>query len=183
MLDTIVIVLSAAFAAATFPHAFAAQSTNSSAAYKAAKEASAADYKSARAQCKSLSGNGKDVCIAEAKAARKRSNAEAEAQYKGTAKARTNAVIAAADGDYAVAKARCGSMAGNAKDVCIKDAKAAHTRTVAEATARLKSANARADAREETRAAEYKAERERCDALAGTAKDNCVRLAKAKTGG
>ena len=57
----------------------------------------------------SLSGNPKDVCVAEAKAAEKKTIAEAEAQYKNTDKARADAKIAAAEADYDVAKAKCGA--------------------------------------------------------------------------
>src|SRR4029077_19089871 len=76
------------------------------ASYNATLDKATATYKMARSQCDSLSGNGKDVCVEEAKAVEKRAKAEAKAEYKHTTKAQTNALIAAADADYAVAKAK-----------------------------------------------------------------------------
>ena len=52
--------------------------------YSAAKDRAAADYKAAKAQCDRISGNQKDVCVAEAKAAEKKAKADAEASYKNT---------------------------------------------------------------------------------------------------
>ena len=89
-----------------------------------------------------MSGNPKDVCIAEAKAAEKKAKANAEAPYKNTDTARRNARIAAAKADYDVAKAKCGDKTGNDKDVCIKEAKAAETKAIADAKATQKIAAA-----------------------------------------
>ena len=47
-------------------------------AYKAAKDTASANYKTNRAKCDSLTGNPKDVCVEEAKAARTRTKEEAE---------------------------------------------------------------------------------------------------------
>ena len=80
--------------------------------YSAAKDRTAADYKAAKAQCDRLSGNQKDVCVAEAKAAEKKAKADAEASYKNTDAARRNARIAAAEADYDVAHAKCGAKTG-----------------------------------------------------------------------
>ncbi len=124
--------------------------------YSAAKSRAEADYKAASARCDSMSGNPKDVCIAEAKAAEKKAKAEAEAQYKNTDKARADAIIAAAEADYDVAKARCDAKTGNDKDVCIKEAKAAEVKAKADAKANQKVAAARQDAREDKMDADYK---------------------------
>ena len=59
--------------------------------------------------------------------------ADVEAQHKGTAKARADARIAHADADYDVAKEKCDELTGNKKDVCMKDAKAAHAKAKADA--------------------------------------------------
>ena len=154
--------------------------TMTSAEYKAAKDQAAAQYKAAKAQCDSMSGNDKDVCIAEAKAAEKKAKAEAEAQYKHTEKAAADARIAAAEADYDVAKAKCGAKKGNDKDVCMKEAKAVETKAKADAKAGQKIASAKQDAREDKLDADYKVAVERCDALNGAAKTNCVNAAKAK---
>jgi hypothetical protein len=150
--------------------------------YKTAVDTANADYKAAHAKCDSLSGNGKDVCVEEAKAARDKSKAEAEAQYKNTPKAAKAARTTIADSDYSVAKAKCGSKAGNDKDVCIKEAKAAHVAAIADAKADKKVSDARTDAKDDKTDANYKVATEKCDALAGAAKDSCVADAKQKYG-
>lgn len=141
-----------------------------------------AQYKAAREQCKSLKGNPKDVCNAEAKAAQKKAKAQAEADKKGDEKSRSKAKVAAAEADYDVAKAKCGAKKGNDKDVCIKEAKAELTRAKADAKAGHKAADAKADARQDTRDADYKVAIEKCDAMKGDAKNKCVAQAKARFG-
>ena len=122
----------------------------------------------------------KDVCIAEAKAAEKKAKADAEAQYKNTDKARQDAAIAAAKADYDVAKEKCDDKTGNDKDVCIKEAKAAETKAIADAKATQKIAAVRQDAKEDKMDADYKVAIEKCDALSGAAKDSCVSAAKTR---
>lgn len=91
------------------------------------------DYHAADARCDGYSGNAKDVCRAEAKAQRDKAEADAKAAYQGTAKSRYDQRIAAADADYKVARQRCDELAGDDKDVCIKDADAAYARAKADA--------------------------------------------------
>ena len=162
--------------------ASSAATNDAKASYKAAKDSAAADYKVAHAKCDSLSGNGKDVCIAEAKAARVKAEQGAEVEYKHTAAAQTHARKEIADADYDVAKAKCDAKAGNDKDVCIKEAKAAKTAAVADAKADKKVADARNDAADAKRDAQYKVAAEKCDALSGAAKDGCVANAKSQFG-
>ena len=135
--------------------------------YKADKDRIESQYKSDKDQCSSMKGNAEDICKAEAKGKEKVAKAELEANYKNTAKARSDARIAHADADYDVAKEKCDDMSGNQKDVCVKQAKAAHTKAKADAkvakvdaktthNASEKRADARKDAREDTRDAQYK---------------------------
>jgi len=127
-------------------------------AYKADKDKIEAQYKADKDRCSSLSGNAKDVCQAEAKGKEKVSKAELEADYKNTDRARIDARMAKADADYDVAKEKCDDLSGNQKDVCVKEAKAAHTKAKADAkvakvdskTARA-SADKRAEARQDAR--------------------------------
>jgi hypothetical protein len=152
-----------------------------------------ATYKADKDACKSLSGNAKDICMEEAKGKEKVAKAEADAAYENTPSAREKARKAKADANYDVAKEKCDDLAGNAKDVCVKEAKAAHTRSVADAKvdrvasdeshkSAEKTAAVRRDAAEDKRDADYKVAVEKCDALAGTAKDTCVRDAKMRYG-
>jgi hypothetical protein len=159
-----------------------AATDDAKASYKAAGDSATATYKEARTKCRSLKGNPKDVCIEEAKAAEKRSKAEAEAQYKNTPKAHTKARIAAADADYAVAKEKCNAQSGNPKDVCIKEAKAVHIKAVVDAKSSKKIGDVKSDATEDKRDADYKVAIEKCDALDGPAKEACVGTAKSKYG-
>jgi hypothetical protein len=166
----------------TVATAATAKTSETRANYNATVDRASANYKMARDKCDSLSGNGKDVCVEEAKAVEKRAKADAKAQYEHTRKARTDARIAAADADYAVAKAKCGAKAGNDMNVCVEEAKAAQTKAVAEAKANKKVSDARVEAREDTREADYKVAAQKCDALSGADKDSCVSAAKAKFG-
>jgi hypothetical protein len=150
--------------------------------YKQAQDNAAAAYKVARARCDAIAGNPKDVCVAEAKAARVRTEQEAEAYYKNTLKAYTASRMKIAEANYDLDKAKCGAFAGNEKDVCISQAKATLVATEADAKADKKAMEARADAREDKRTAEYKVAREKCDAFAGAAKDSCMSAAKAQYG-
>lgn len=161
--------------------------------YKAAKEKIEADHKAAKAACTSLSGNAKDICVVEAKGKEKVAAADLEASYTPGAKTAYKARVAKAEADYAVAKERCDDMAGNAKDVCVKEAKSALVKGRADAKVdrvaaetRDEGAARRADARDEASAdkrdAEFNVALEKCDSLAGAAKESCVSSAKAGFG-
>jgi hypothetical protein len=126
-----------------------------------------------------MSGNAKDVCQAEAKAARTKTVAEAEMTYKGTPKAHESAMKDVAKADYNVAKERCDDKAGNDKDVCVKEAKAALTKAEADAKMQNKVSDARSSATDDKMDANYKVAAAKCDAMAGTAKDSCMDQAKA----
>ncbi|WDZ97146.1 cell envelope biogenesis protein TolA [Herbaspirillum sp. WKF16] len=89
---------------------------------------------------------------------------------------------AKAEEDYKVAKKKCGPLKGNDKDVCQKEAKAAHESAVADAKAKQKGADATKDARKDKNDANYDVAKEKCDALSGDAKDKCVADAKSKYG-
>jgi hypothetical protein len=162
--------------------AIAAPTAEARAAYVQEKDRAEADYKVARAKCEAIAGNPRAVCKAEAEAARVRTREEASALYKNTLKAFTASRLKIADANYAVDKAKCEAHTGNDKDVCIKQAKATLIAAQADATADKKAIEARTDARDDKRTAEYKVALEKCDAYAGAAKDSCVSTAKAQYG-
>jgi hypothetical protein len=151
-------------------------------AYQQARELAAANYKNARAQCDAVTGNPKDLCIAEAKAVRVRTEEEARAQYEDTLKAYTRARTRIADANYERDKTRCAGLAGNDKDVCTAQAKATLIAAQADAKADQKTIEARNEARDDKLAAAWKVAMERCDAFAGAARDQCVSNAKAQFG-
>jgi len=150
--------------------------------YEQAKASAKAAYDTDKKACDSLSGNAKDICVAEAKAKKTRVEENAEEAYKNTPKAREHAVHEIAEADYEVAKERCDDKAGNDKDVCVKEAKAAKEKALADAKASKKATSARAEAVDDKRDADYKVAAEKCDALAGDAKDSCVANAKSRFG-
>jgi len=150
--------------------------------YDQTKATAKATYDTDKKACDSISGNAKDICVAEANAKRTRAEETAEASYKNTPKARQHAAHEIAEADYKVAKERCDDKAGNDKDICVKEAKAAMTHAEADAKATQKGTEARMDANKDKRDADYKVAAEKCDALAGDAKNSCMATAKAHYG-
>ena len=172
--------------------------------YQAGKEQIAADSKAARTACTALFGNARDVCEAEASGSGKVAGAELDASYGPTLKSRNDVRVVKAEADHAVARQRCEDLAGNAKDVCIKEATAVETAAKADAKAQLTTSNAKAAASEKsstafskanaeaatarkeaakaTNDAQYDVAVEKCDVYAGGAKDVCLGRAKARFG-
>jgi hypothetical protein len=161
--------------------------------YAMAKKDADAQYKIDKEACSSLSGNAKDICVAEAKGKDNAAKADAEASYANTPKARESARVARAKATYDVSIEKCDDLAGNRKDVCVKEAKAAFVRAKADAKvdrvavdtrkdATAKQVEASKEANADKRDADYKVAIEKCDALAGPAKDACVSNAKVQYG-
>lgn len=162
------------------------------------------EFKAAKARCDSFAGNANDICVAHAKGNKNIAKAELENNYKPTIKNRYNARVAKADADYSVAIEKCDDKAGNDKDVCVKEAKAAKIHEIADAKAQMKtsqvdsvaneksadananamekSADAHKDAAAEKRDADFAVAKEKCDVLAGSAKDMCLSDAKVRFG-
>ena len=147
--------------------------------YVAAKDSIAAAYKSDKDNCKSMSGNAKDICMVEATGKEKVAKAELEANYKPSDKARRKVREEKVEADYKVAMEKCDDKGGNLKDVCVKEAKAAMKSAKADAKAHKKVGEARKDVTEDKRDAEYSVAKEKCEAMAGVAKDSCMADAKA----
>lgn len=167
-----------------------------------AKDKISASYKASKALCSSMSGNAKDICVEEAKANEKIARAELDENYEPSTKAHFNTLTAKAEANYSVAKEKCDDLAGNAKDVCVKEAKAALVAGKADATAQRKIADANKSAvvkindaqmkasteKMEARTAatvdkldaDYKVAKEKCDSFAGDAKDACLQQAKTR---
>jgi hypothetical protein len=163
-----------------------------------------AEYRSSKAECDSLAGNANDICMADAKGKKSVAKADLEDAYKPTIKTRYKARVAKADADYSGAIERCDDKAGNDKDVCVKEAKAARVHGQAGAEAQMKTRKADAVAIEKSTAAnskamkkavdahndaaadevdaDYAVAKEKCDVLAGDAKGMCLKDAKARFG-
>jgi hypothetical protein len=158
-------------------------------AYDAAIKNAEAQAKIDKAACESRTANAKDLCLAEANGKEAVAKADAEAAYKATPAARQNTRDARAQATYDVSKAKCNDVAGNAKDVCVKEADAVLVKAKADAKvdrvaadaqldAAAKQAEARKDAAADKRNADYKVAIEKCDAFAGATKDTCISNAK-----
>lgn len=197
----------AAIAGAFALSAFAASAMTSTE-YNAQKSRLEADYKVAKEKCNGLTANTKDICQAEVKGQHEVAIADLKATYKPTDKAQYDARVAKADAQYKVAKEKCDDLKGNDKDVCVKQAKAdytkakadakvakavrtEHTTTAAATTAATQGStsksvekviDAKRDANLDKRDADYNVAKEKCDAMAGQAKDNCISQAKLKFG-
>jgi hypothetical protein len=95
-----------------------------------------AAYEVSKERCEDLSGNPKDVCLKDAKAAQVRGVQEAkvvkakeeparnaQAKQAEVAKARANASSEMREADYKAAKERCEVLSGDRKEACEADAK------------------------------------------------------------
>src|SRR5262245_36018149 len=81
---------------------------------------------------------------------------------------------------YKADKDACSKMSGNAKDVCVEEAKAKEKVAKADNEAAYKDTEpARYDARIARAEAAYAVAKEKCDDLSGNQKDVCVKEAKA----
>ncbi|WP_367849336.1 hypothetical protein [Rhodoferax sp. WC2427] len=150
--------------------------------YAAGKTRISADYKTDKAACGSLAKNAKDVCMEEAKAKEKVATAELKYAFSGKPADHTKAMEVKAETDYAVAKEKCDDKAGNDKSVCVKEAKAIEVKALTDARTSEKIGEVKKDAAEDKRDADYKVAAQKCDAMAGAARDSCIAAAKAKFG-
>jgi hypothetical protein len=166
--------------AAMFAVSGAFAATGDKTEYNAAKDRIAAEYKSDKAVCDSYSGNKKDICQEQAKGKEKVALAEAEYNYTGKPADANKIAVARADAEYAVAKEMCDDKGSNEKDVCQTAAKSAHTKALADAKMNKKVGEARQDAVNDKRDADYKLATQKCESLAGDAKASCIAAAKAK---
>lgn len=124
---TRLMVMAAALSFASAMPAFAADKD-------ADKERIAADAKAAKAKCKDMKGNAKDICMAEANGQEKVAKAELALKNKDTPKNRYDVAAAKADADHGVAREKCDDMKGKEKEACQKDAK--NARDAAKKTAK-----------------------------------------------
>ena len=163
-----------------FPMAQAAPM--SAADFGAGKTRIGADYTADKAACDAQAGNAKDICMEQAKGKEKVARAELEYGYSGREADRRHVPVVKAEAAYAIAKEKCDDQAGNLKDVCVREAKAAETKALADAKLDKQISEASTDAADTKRDADYKVANEKCDALAGDTKAGCVAAAKSQFG-
>lgn len=150
--------------------------------YEAEKARVGAVYKSDQGACTSFAANAKDICSEQAKAKQKVAYAELEHRYTGKAADLTKLEVAKAESTYAVAKEQCDDLKGNERDVCVKQAKAVEVKALADAKMGRQITEAKTDAGQAKRDADYQVAAEKCDAMAGDAKASCLNAAKVRFG-
>jgi hyperosmotically inducible protein len=176
---TILATLLATAMSASYAAAPTAALNHDPATYRNVTQKAAADFKLATNACKDMSGNPKNVCMEEAKAARAHTEADAVAQYNNTSAGRAKARNAVADADFAVAKAKCQDASGAEKDSCLANAAAVRSAAIAEVKADRAVAGAAPVTTAPTAAGSAAATRE---ANAAAAVEKCAEVAGAKTG-
>ena len=95
-----------------------------------------ADYKEALAKCKTMSGNEKEVCEADAKGKEKIAKAELEQKYEPSPRHQRNVDEAKAEHEYHVAKEKCDAQKGKEGSTCEKEVKAKYDRAKADIKAK-----------------------------------------------
>lgn len=148
--------------------------------YNAVKDRIGAEYQTDKAACDGFSGNRKDVCLEQARGKEKVARAEAEFNYTGKVADLDKVAIVKADSGFAVAKEICDDKGGDEKNSCRTEAKANHDKALAEAKMTRRVGEARKDAADDRRDADYRVATEKCDTLAGDAKAACISAAKAR---
>jgi predicted small secreted protein len=78
------------------------------------------------------------------------------------------------EGEYAMARRNCAGMSEDQREACRDRARGAYSARVAEARARYRRSEMRSESDEDRRDDAYEAARARCDALRGTAEDQCI---------
>jgi hyperosmotically inducible protein len=180
-MKTLLATLLATAAGATFAAAPTAALNHDPATYRNVSQKAATEYKAAIAKCDAKSGNDKDVCVAEAKAARARTESDAIAKYNNSEKGRASARSKVAEADYEVAKAKCDAKSGADKDSCMDNAKSVRTAALADAKAGRESAGAvgasgsaglvaSTDTKDPVKAAAVA----KCEQVAGNANTGCL---------
>ena len=107
---------------------------------------------------------------------------ELEFSYTAKPADQTTIQVAKTESTYAVAKVKCEYHVGNAKDVCVTQAKAVETKALANAKMGQQIGQAKTEASDAKRDADYTVAAARCEALAGDAKGACVVDSKARFG-
>jgi osmotically-inducible protein OsmY len=134
-MKTLIATLLATAAGASFAAAPTAALNHDPATYRNLTQKAESEYRAAAAKCDAKSGNDKDICMAEARLVRTRTEADALSRYNNTAAGRARARTNLADAEYELAKAKCDAKSGADKDACMDNAKSVHTAAVADAKA------------------------------------------------
>jgi osmotically-inducible protein OsmY len=134
-MKTLIATLLATAAGASFAAAPTAALNHDPATYRNLTQKAESAYRAATVKCDARSGNDKDVCMAEARLTRTRTEADALSKYNHTAASHAKARANVADAEYELAKAKCDAKSGAEKDSCMDNAKSVHTAALADVKA------------------------------------------------
>ncbi|NRF68135.1 hypothetical protein HLB44_14170 [Aquincola sp. S2] len=169
--------------AALFGLAGAAQAANfTRGAYDGAKTDIKATYKAERDKCGALTGNAREICVEQAKGREAVALAQLEYNYTGSARDETRLLEAQYKARYELAKERCDDLAGDAKALCVREAKTARDKEQADVKLAKRVTVAVEDAESARAKAEYKLAMEKCSQMTGDTKDTCIVATKARYG-
>lgn len=135
-----------------------------------------------KAACDKLAGTPRDICREQARGKELVAKAELDLAHTGTRKAQDQVTTVKLDTAYDLARTQCNDKAGHAKSVCTKEAQAARAKGQADLKMNQRVTDAKRDATEDRRDADYKLASEKCDAMAADARASCLAAAKAKAG-
>jgi len=135
-----------------------------------------------RAACDKLTGTPRDVCREQARGKEMVAKAELELAHTGSRKSQDRLTTVRMDAAYDIARTQCNDKAGAAKAICTKEAQTARTKAQADLRLSQRVTEAKRDAAEDRRDAEYKLATEKCDAMAADPRAACMAAAKAKAG-
>lgn len=159
-------------------HALAQKMSSSD--FSAAKTRVSSEYKADKTICKQQSGNAKDICMEEAKAKEKIAKAELTFSYTGKPADKVKVATVKSDANYNVAKEKCDDLSGTPKTTCRTEAKAIHTKTLADIKMGKQINEAKVDDAQTKMDADYKVATQQCASLADDAKSSCLSAAKIK---
>lgn len=158
-----------------------AQASNfTSATYDGAKANLKTLYKAEREACAPMSGNTKDICVEEVKARDKISHAQLTYNYTGVDKDEQKLYQARYEATYAVAKEKCDDASGQAKSLCVREAKTVRDKAKADLKLTRKVVDAIDDAAASRMKADYKLAAEKCESMPMEGRQVCVATIKAR---
>lgn len=137
-------------------------------------------YKADKESCDKLSGNAKDICVADVKGREKVALAWLDYNYESTPTEQAKLNEAIYEARYEIANEKCDDLAGDPKDLCQREAKTSRDKAKADTKLNKKVAEAYDDAESARLKADYKLAAERCSSLSGDQKDVCKASAKAR---
>jgi hypothetical protein len=162
--------------------AIAAVQLSSASELNAGKARADAELLADRAACDKISGHPRDVCREQARGKELVSKAELDLAHTGSRKSKDRLATVRMDVAYDVARTRCNDKVGSAKTLCTKEAQAIRANAQSDLKMSQRVTDAKRDADEDRRDAEYKLATEKCDAMAADPRAACLAAAKVKAG-